>query len=266
MNRLLKAQLHLLTAATLACGVVACSGDPGESAESTETSTEAIVVAELKFDESTVVFEQLIDGSINVIEKAPPNAKRALTYEIMNLDSPVDVFRAIAPDQAVPEAMLEYERLEAERAASEPAERADRSQLKSEPPSAPTSDAAGKNAWFVANFCGFCGIDYQGCVTYLSSGSWSYSDTHKSTSWWYPETGNGIKVQYRRDGSLLRTYSIPVNEVWNTGTFHGGHGLFGYALEYGIKYTPIEYAGETVHTSAWFAEGDNFIAGPGCYD
>lgn len=263
MNQLFSAQLHLLTAATLACGVAACSGDMGESAEGTETSPEATVVAELNFDESTVVFEQLIDGSINVIEKAPPQAKRVVTQDIWNLESPIDVFRALAPDRPLPEAMVEYERIEAERAAIEPAER---SQRRRELPSAPTSDAAGKNAWFIANFCGFCGADYQGCVTNIGSGSWNYSDTHMSTSWWYPETGNGIDVQYRRDGSLLRTYVIPVNEVWSTGTFHGGHGLFGYAKEYGIKYTPTNYAGEAVHTSAWFAEGDNFVSTAGCYD
>jgi hypothetical protein len=256
MNIGKKRKIGILVLAGLAWSTTACGGaEPMDTAGADSSAeTGAVVLAKLEIGESTVSFEQLGDGSIAILEGAPPNAPRLIADERMNL-SPAELFRLLAPEMAVPNALVEYDLAE-QAASAAPVDAANGDTVGS-----PHSDLAGKSASFIANYCGFCGADHSGCVTNVAGGSWYYPGAHRGGTYFQEEIGDGFTFIEKQNGKLIGTWNLAAGTVWHLSR-HFNHWL-SIPLGLDLYWSFSNYT--VLHTSAWFTERDQFISGPGCH-
>jgi hypothetical protein len=259
MNTWNQKPMGVLAMAAFAWSMTACgAAEPMESVDDSQSSadTGGTVLADLKIGESTVRLEQLDDGSIVVIEGAPPGAERAVSGARLDM-SPPELFRALAPDAEVPAALIDFELAEQAAAATESAsfEPADITET-------PSSDLAGKDAQFIADWCGFCGADLTGCVSPVGSTTARWGVTaHKFGTYWWEQSGDGFTLSYTLDGTHQGSWTQATGIMWYFARHHGH--FIGIPNQKTSRVTALNYG--TMHTSMWADGGDAFISGPGCH-
>src|SRR5688572_15592901 len=198
--------VRVLSAVALGWSAMACSGagEVGEGPVDSTESSEGSLVAALSIGESKIEFWQVDQGFV-VSEAAREGATRILTPEMH--EQPLgELHRQLAPEQDVPELLLRWdeEQLEAEQAGLATREASpDRAEALAQAglSSPPEAGLAGKNQWFVDNFCGFSGNDNEWCVLNAIGSGWA-TGVHRTQSWWHAAGGSSIRVRLQAGSSI----------------------------------------------------------------
>jgi len=195
-----------LTSAVACAVFLSTSLHPADArvlAASTSLTPSTKVIANVKTAQGDLVrFTALPDGSVGVDAETPPGAAQTSVLGRETFSSPVDIFRAVAPGQAVPQALVQANfRLELRGGATgtKPSPTL-RTEHAMNPAHGISPDV---DSWFIQDYCNVHS-SYSVCYA-LPNYSWAYLS---DSSVYY-----GHAVTYADNAPLLFTVN-PVGQWW----------------------------------------------------
>jgi len=227
-------------------------------------------LAEIELPEGKMKFIEAAPGEILVTREFAMGSKLT-TVPGESTMTVADIFRAYAPDRALPEGLrAAIGRLEAPVASEvvRPVVTAPRTFLG---PAAATQVAPASGrveqvtsalassidaGWFTNSFCNVQGADFTFCAAVVTGGAYAYKHSHRTGGVTCADTG-AARIDLLRSQSVFAAKDLAYGQCWVI-DYHGPHGLFGVNLERDLQHR-VTWTEWTARFANWFADEDQFI-------